>query len=174
MNDKQRNYSLEPPHSPTSRILDYQLSETITPKWYIFHLMLKNECPQTFRNDVLTYIRRALHKLDQHFTSNRRQIASFRNAQPLCIETWVRVRSLKIILTMVLWPKIDALRTFIFNEVSIIGKTPRGRKLQPSDLCGLKIIESWIFHFSKQKRSTTGQTIWNYSLNTYSQKIFLA
>ena len=47
-----------------------------------------------------------------------------------------------------------------FNEISIIGKTPRGRKLQPTDLCGLKIIESWIFRFSKQKRSTTGQEIW--------------
>ena len=61
---------------------------------------------------------------------------------------------------MVPWPKIDAWRKFIFNEISIIGKTPRGRKLQPPDLCGLKIIESWIFHFSKQKRSTTGQQIW--------------
>ena len=61
----------------------------------MFHLMYKNECPQTFRNDVLTYIRRALQKLDQNFASNRRQIASCRNAQPLCIETWVRVKSLK-------------------------------------------------------------------------------
>ena len=47
-----------------------------------------------------------------------------------------------------------------FYEVSILGKTPLGRKLQPPDLCGLKIIKSWIFHFSKQKRSTTGQAIW--------------
>ena len=27
-------------------------------------------------------------------------------------------------------------------------------------LCGLKIIKSWRFHFSKQKRSTIGQAIW--------------
>ena len=50
---------------------------------------------------------------------------------------------------MVPWPKIDALRTFIFCEVSIVGKTPLGRKLQPPHLCGLKTIKSWIFHFSK-------------------------
>ena len=61
---------------------------------------------------------------------------------------------------MVPWPKIDALRTFLINEVSIIGKTPPGRKLQLPDLCRLKIIESWIFHFSKQKRNTIVQAIW--------------
>ena len=27
-------------------------------------------------------------------------------------------------------------------------------------LCGLKMIKSWIFHFSKMKRSTIGQAIW--------------
>ena len=27
-------------------------------------------------------------------------------------------------------------------------------------LCGLKIIKSWRFHFSKQKRRTIGQAIW--------------
>ena len=27
-------------------------------------------------------------------------------------------------------------------------------------LCGLKIIKSWRFYFSKQKRSTIGQAIW--------------
>ena len=27
-------------------------------------------------------------------------------------------------------------------------------------LCGLKIIKSWRFHFSKQKRSKIGQEIW--------------
>ena len=66
----------------------------------------------------------------------------------------------KIVLIMVPWPKIDALRKFIFCEVSIVGKTPLGRKLQPPHLCGLKTMKSWIFHFSKQKRSTTGQVIW--------------
>ena len=48
--------------------------------------MLKNECPQTFENDVLTYLKKALQKLDQHFASNRYQVASILNAQPLCIE----------------------------------------------------------------------------------------
>ena len=27
-------------------------------------------------------------------------------------------------------------------------------------LCGLKIIKSWRFHFSKQKRSAIGQAVW--------------
>ena len=48
--------------------------------------MLKNECPQTFENDVLTYLKKALQKLDQHFASNRYQVASILNAQSLCIE----------------------------------------------------------------------------------------
>ena len=57
--------------------------------------MLKNDCPKIFQNDVVTYLREALQKLDMHFASNRRQIASFLNAQLLCIETWVRIKSLK-------------------------------------------------------------------------------
>ena len=121
-------------------------------------------------SELCVDLRKALQRLDLHFASNRRQVVSFLNAQPLCIETWVRVNSLKIVLTMVPWPKIDALRTFIFYEVSIVGKTPRGRKLLPPDRCRLKIIKSWIFHFSKQKRAVKQFEL--YSLNIYSQKIF--
>ena len=102
-----------------------------------------------------------LPAVDFRLRQNRREVASFLYAQPLCIGTWIRDKSFKkIVLTMIPWPRIDALRTVIFYEVSILGKTPLGRKLQPPDLCGLKIIKSWIFHFSKQKRSTTGQAIW--------------
>ena len=49
--------------------------------------LLKNECPQTFYNDVLTYLRKTLQKLDPHFASNRCPVASFLNAQALYIET---------------------------------------------------------------------------------------
>ena len=102
-----------------------------------------------------------LPAVDFRLRQNRREVASFLYAQPLCIGTWIRDKSFKkIVLTMIPWARIDALRTVIFYEVSILGKTPLGRKLQPPDLCGLKIIKSWIFHFSKQKRSTTGQAIW--------------
>ena len=102
-----------------------------------------------------------LPTFDFRLHQNRRQVASFLYAQPLCSGTWVRDKSFKkIVLIMVPWPKIDALRKFIFCEVSIVGKTPLGRKLQPPHLCGLKTIKSWIFHFSKQKKSTTGQAIW--------------
>ena len=102
-----------------------------------------------------------LPTFDFRLHKNRRQVASFLYAQPLCSGTWVRDKSFKkIVLTMVPWPKIDALRKLIFCEVSIVGKTPLGRKLQPPHLCGLKTIKSWIFHFSKQKKSTTGQEIW--------------
>ena len=71
-------------NSPTSGRLDYQPSETFKPKRYIIHLILRNECPQTFQNDMLTYLREALQKLDPHFASNRCQVASFLNAQPMC------------------------------------------------------------------------------------------
>ena len=102
-----------------------------------------------------------LPAVDFRLRQNRREVASFLYAQPLCIGTWIRDKSFKkIVLTMIPWARIDALRTVIFYEVSILGKTPLRRKLQPPDLCGLKIIKSWIFHFSKQKRSTTGQAIW--------------
>ena len=102
-----------------------------------------------------------LPTFDFRLHQNRRQVASFLYAQPLCIGTWVRDKSFKkIVLIMVPWPKIDALRKFIFCEVSIVGKTPLGRKLQPPHLCGLKTIKSWIFHFSKEKKSTIGQAIW--------------
>ena len=102
-----------------------------------------------------------LPTFDFRLHQNRRQVTSFPYAKLLCTGTWVRDKSFrKIVLIMVPWPKIDALRTFIFCEVSIVGKTPLGRKLQPPHLCGLKTIKSWIFHFSKQKKSTTGQAIW--------------
>ena len=102
-----------------------------------------------------------LSAVDFRLRQNRLEVTSFLYAQPLWIGTWIRDKSFKkIVLTMIPWPRIDALSTVIFYEVSILGKTPLGRKLQPPDLCGLKIIKSWIFHFSKQKRSTTGQEIW--------------
>ena len=115
-------------------------------------------------------LRKALQRLDLHFASNRRQVVSFLNAQPLCIETWVRVNSLKIVLTMVPWPKIDALRTFIFYEVSTVGKTPRGRKLQSPDRCRLKIIKSWIFPLFKAEKKYDRSSNLNYILLIFIPK----
>ena len=41
-------------------------------------------------------------------------------------------------------------------------------------LCGLKIIKSWRFQFSKQKRSTIGQEIWAlFSYYLFQEKNFL-
>ena len=41
-------------------------------------------------------------------------------------------------------------------------------------LCGLKIIKSWRFHFSKKKRSTIGQAIWSlFSFYLFQKKCFL-
>ena len=40
-------------------------------------------------------------------------------------------------------------------------------------LCGLKIIKSWRFHFSKQKRRTIGQAIWSlFSFYLFQKNIF--
>ena len=41
-------------------------------------------------------------------------------------------------------------------------------------LCGLKMIKSWRFHFSKQKRSAIGQTVWTlFSYYLVKKYIFL-
>ena len=42
-------------------------------------------------------------------------------------------------------------------------------------LCGLKIIKSWRFHFSEQKKSTIGQVIWTLLSNyLFPKNIFWA
>ena len=42
-------------------------------------------------------------------------------------------------------------------------------------LCGLKIIKSWRFHFSEQKKSTIGQVIWSLLSNyLFPKNIFWA
>ena len=114
-----------------------------------------------------------LPTFDFRLHQNRRQVASFPYAKLFCTGTWVRDKSFKkIVLIMVPWPKIDALRTFIFCEVSIVGKTPLGRKLQPPHLCGLKTIKSWIFHFSKQKKKYDRSSNLNFILLIIPKKFF--
>ena len=73
---------------------------------------------------------------------------------------------------MIPWPRIDALRTVLFYEVSILGKTPLGRKLQPPDLCGSKIIKSWYSTSQSRKEVRLVKQFELYSVNNYSQKIF--
>ena len=85
------------PFNRISKLFFDGKKETLKPKRYIFRLMLKNEC----QNDVLTYLRKALQNLHTHFASNCCQVASCLNAQPLCIETWVRDKN-----TWVTWKKL--------------------------------------------------------------------
>ena len=81
---------LRAPHSLTSGRLGYQLSETSKPKRYIIHLCSKTSALKHFRMMCKHYLRRALQKLHPHFASNYCQVALLLNAQPSCIETWVR------------------------------------------------------------------------------------